>query len=210
MTNETKFKLVFSSELLEIIDTAILDFVLLCVRLSCPSYFWTIPSSQTGKHHPPISQGTGGQVRHTKLAYWWARELMQVCEITPTQQDEIRAAVLLHDMLKLGPNSESPPDKYQHIHGMLFVMDVMSKLSKEDKLTGSQSSILDAIAKHMGRWTEPYIPCQESWVAHVVHLADYVASCNTESIKLDYKADEYKVCIPTFLPRSPRKAADDV
>ena len=32
----------------------------------CPSYFWEIGASSSGKYHPKFSQGEGGLVRHTK------------------------------------------------------------------------------------------------------------------------------------------------
>ena len=175
MNHRDTFKKVFKKELTEINDESIRDFVLLCVELSCPDYFWTIPASQSGKYHSDISNGPGGLIRHTKLAFQWAKELIRVWELTVSQQDEVKAAVLLHDMMKLGTDCNSPPARSTQIHGLLLVNNILSKLPKDFVLAPAQHSILNAIASHMGRWTEPCL-IGATCVTSVVHLADYVAS----------------------------------
>ena len=41
-----------------------------------PDYFYEIPASSTGKYHPEFSLGTGGLVRHVKVAVRIAKELL--------------------------------------------------------------------------------------------------------------------------------------
>ena len=41
-----------------------------------PEYFWVVPASTSGRHHPKTSLGVGGLLRHTKSAFRVAQELL--------------------------------------------------------------------------------------------------------------------------------------
>lgn len=52
-------------------EPKIIKFVKDCLEYA-PEYFWRIPASSTGNHHPHFALGEGGLVRHTKAAVWIA------------------------------------------------------------------------------------------------------------------------------------------
>ena len=66
---------VFKTELNFIKDNRIKESTKIILEL-LPNYFYEIPASSTGKYHPEFSLGTGGLVRHVKVAVRFAKELL--------------------------------------------------------------------------------------------------------------------------------------
>ena len=52
-----------------------------------PDYFWTIPSSSSGKYHSSFDSGEGGLVRHTKMCVLVAEELLRLEEFNKIDPD---------------------------------------------------------------------------------------------------------------------------
>lgn len=132
----------------------------------CPDYFWNIPSSGSGKYHPPDERGTHGNWLHTKrvfLAYeQLARSYVEQGLLTTTEYHAGQSAALLHDMLKFGyPSAQN--DHTVAEHGVI-VADLI-----EDRSSLPQS-VADAVRSHNGAWGEGTIP--ETPLEQVVHLAD--------------------------------------
>ena len=66
----------FKTELYQI-ESVVLRKLLIRVLNVVPEYFWEIPASSTGKHHPIFALGKGGLVRHTKACVKIATELFR-------------------------------------------------------------------------------------------------------------------------------------
>ena len=71
-----------------------------------PDYFFEIPASSTGKHHPKFAQNEGGLVRHTKVAVRMCYELSKNNTIgysfTDDEKDLMLIALIMHDGVKSG------------------------------------------------------------------------------------------------------------
>lgn len=185
---------VFANELQMIQSLDISNFVLQCFNKLCPNYFWTVPCSTTGKYHPKISLGVGGLVRHTKLAVWWGLELIRALGSSPglknistvQLQDEVIAALLVHDMIKNGEGLDSdgrPLDRsVTGTHGVTLAAMIFDT-GYETTISGWGERIYYGIAGHMGIWTtnikfrpnELVNPTLKVF-ADLIHLADYCAS----------------------------------
>ena len=188
---------VFAEELQSIQDLDVKEFVLNCFEEICPDYFWTIPCSSTGKHHPDISLGEGGLVRHVKLAVWWGETLLQMWPVLPdTAHDETIAALLLHDVLKRG-DTENDLDTFEtHAdaiskHGIYMAKRIIRLYPTKDQRL---KRIVTAVRDHMGKWTNNFIRTTEDVIrntkeGHIVcitvHLADYCASRKVDAKMLE-------------------------
>ena len=190
---------VFAEELQKIQNAEIRKFVVWCFDRFCPDYFWSCPCSTTGEHHPQVSLGVGGLVRHTKLAVWWGEELLRTKEMWPELvdhntehlHDEVIAALLLHDLVK---NSRG-------LNTAGFVLDRgvtgthgfdLARMIEENFInfsiasaSDSVNNILAGIARHMGVWTTALGYTPNSDFTRLVHLADYCASRKVDGKMLE-------------------------
>lgn len=191
-----RFEEEFMLELAEFHSPWVKAFVLACVQWCCPDYFWTIPASRNDpnicNYHMPFDFGEGGTVRHTKFAFYWAKQLVKAFDLAVSERDEVYAAILLHDMYKLGPDKDNHPEKISRIHGKLLSAQILLKRDKHYQWDAQYDHILLAIENHTGRWTEPKPPSNYlSQVELVVHLADYVASRRATKT-IDYLMKQYE------------------
>jgi len=62
--------------------------------------FWFIPSSFSGKYHPPDEHNEGGNVLHTKRTVRAAKILAESHSLSAEEKDIVVAACLLHDITK--------------------------------------------------------------------------------------------------------------
>ena len=183
---------IFIDELANINDNDILSFVLDCFDDLCPEYFWTCPSSLTGKYHPAVSIGKGGLVRHTKLAVWWGEKLIrafntfdELKDISESQlKDEVVAALLMHDMHKNGPTDDSYKrcGNTTGTHGVMLSVVIGARGLGSYLPDSTRRRILIGIAGHMGQWTTDAacrpsnLKGEDQAFAQLVHVADYCAS----------------------------------
>ena len=133
--------------------------------LEAPPYFWTKPSSSTGKYHPPDEHGEGGLVLHTKRVCKAAEVLMKA-QAPPIQMDVIRASCILHDIARYGLG-ETPSQHSLQNHAELGADFV--------KMMGGPSTLFieECVRRHMGKWGKEVPETKEEWI---VHLADMIAS----------------------------------
>jgi hypothetical protein len=194
-----KIQEIFADELTMIHDQKIKNFVLKCFDELCPDYFWTVPCSTSGEYHPKISLGTGGLVRHVKLAVWWGLELIKAMKEMPELkeipaqqlQDEVVATLLLHDLIKngegLGPDGRPLDRSVTGTHGVTLTAKIVNSDVFGDMLEsdGKYDRILEGIACHMGVWTtDPnYKPFGD--FTYLIHLADYCASRKVDEKMLE-------------------------
>jgi len=182
---------VFKNELALIVDDDVRRFVTGAFDILCPPYFWTIPASQRG-HHPQVCQGEGGLVRHTKLAVRFGHSFMEMWPPPhrikiDTAQDEVIAALLLHDMFKRGAVEDETVTFGSHKvavarHG-IYCASRLQWLWEDDEDWGNilpterAQRIIAAVRDHMGRWTAGVVLMNwEDIVRYTTHLADYAAS----------------------------------
>lgn len=135
---------------------------------NAPDYFWEVPASSSGHHHPMCRKDRG----------LWAHTLM-VTTVVDRMSESYRhqgrlskkevdcafAAAILHDQRKNG-SPENPQEKSTSDHDI-----VMAEVAYESSLP---SKVGDAIATHMGPWYDG--PTPQNTLQQMVHQADMVAS----------------------------------
>lgn len=141
----------------------------------CPSYFWKIGASSSGKYHPRFSQGEGGLVRHTKAVVMFAEELLRMSSymyMSDEHKDFVIMACILHDTCKYGIVEYDKEDYKDHAKNASILVKVAWK-EYFDELPSE--FFLSAIRCHMGQWSEredrPFTN-----IDRCVHMADYMAS----------------------------------
>lgn len=149
-------------------------------RLSgaAPAYFWEVPASTSGYHHPAC-RGEHGLWAHTLMVAAALERhidsyLQRSAPFDERDADCARAAALLHDQRKNGPRDD--------------VAD--SSVSDHDILMGDvireQSELPDAVAaavdRHMGPWYDG--PEPRSPLDRLVHTADMAASTSRLTVHL--------------------------
>lgn len=182
--NKTRF---FKNEIEKIKDKNLQRVVKTYLEEYVPEYFWTEGASSSGRFHPPLSQGEGGLVRHTKAVCYFAEELLRVapyCEMTEEEQDFVRVACIVHDTCKYGTSEYNKKEYKAHPTN---AADWFADCWQNTLLDNVIPEILwYGIASHMGQWGE----CKPLSSAEMcVHLADYIASrpeIEIPSIKEDY------------------------
>ena len=148
----------------------------------CPDYFWEIPSSGSGKYHPPDERGEYGNLLHTKrvfLAYeQLARSYTEQHLITADEYHCGQAAALLHDMFKFGWPSEQN-DVTVSEHDVIAANVVLHKTDLPNKVS-------EAIATHAGAWGEG--PSPETALQQLLHMADMTVTPS------HYYSDVFEPC----------------
>lgn len=133
-----------------------------------PDYFWTVPASSTGKYHPKYAAEEGGLVRHTKVVFNIALELLEnkVWPFSKRERDLALSAILLHDTRKLGmPKQEYTVDNHA---------DLVADAIKEECEEGSiRWQIAELVGTHMGRWGTAEV---ENELQYFVHICDFLSS----------------------------------
>lgn len=134
-----------------------------------PEYFWNVPASTHGYHHP-ICQKERGLWAHTLMVASAIDRLVDSYEqrglITGDEPDYARSAAILHDMRKNGdPDSPSSSSVSDHDMRMASVIREHSTLPDE---------IANAVETHMGPWYDG--PEPEHPLDDLVHNADMMAS----------------------------------
>lgn len=156
-----------------------------------PDYFFSIPASSTGKYHPSFTLGEGGLVRHSKVAFKIAYDLLSIStfndDFSPLEKDLLLMSVLIHDGLKKGKTEE----KYTRFDHPILMGEYIKEL--KDKLTLKDDEIefiSDVIKSHMGEWnTNQYskviLPLPETKYQKFVHRCDYLASRKFLDVRFD-------------------------
>ena len=143
-----------------------------------PDYFYKMPASMSGLHHPEFSLGEGGLVRHTKAAV--RDNIFNTFEFGEKTQDLIIMALLLHDGFKQG-KVDSGHTLFEHpLLAAQFVFENISKLPMNQLDT---LQVRRLIASHMGPWNadktgKVILPIPKRDDEIFVHLCDYIASRN--------------------------------
>lgn len=157
-----------------------------------PDYFFEIPATSTGKYHPSFAQGSGGLVRHTKVAVRIAYELLKNdtvgTKFDEKDKDLIIMALVLHDGVKSGME-HSKYTKFDHpLLVSKLIMENKDKLSLEIE---DIRKICSMIESHMGQWTydtyqqKDVLPKPRTAEQRFVHMCDYLASRKFLDVKFE-------------------------
>lgn len=153
------------------------ELVIRCLE-HAPDYFWRIPASSTGNHHPSFALGEGGLVRHTKAAVRIALELIPSWyvylpgyePIKPDRRDCIIAALILHDTCKRGVPDTGKTDTGHPIIPRRYYLPF------RDLAPHYYDWIMSLVARHMGPWGPEWPVTSDMTDWKLVHLADFLAS----------------------------------
>jgi len=152
------------------------------------STFWEIPSSFSGRYHPPDEHGPGGNALHTKRVVRVAEVISDSYALSVEERDLIIAACLLHDITKGIPSEESGMFHYDPMHPYT-VNKFVSDCIRHDKEYANDShsstlfiseenvqSILRLVRCHLGPWSPVPETYPITYMDYIVHLADNIAS----------------------------------
>jgi 23S rRNA maturation-related 3'-5' exoribonuclease YhaM len=183
---------IFTYELNHIKDPKIREFTEKALEI-LPDYFWNIPASSTGKHHPNYALGNGGLSRHVQSAVRIAIELfkLNMFRFSDLQKDIIIAALFLHDGVKSG----IPQTKYTvHDHPLVITQYIRQHKDICDILdVNILDTILECIESHMGQWTtnkysKIILPEPKTSMQRITFLCDYLAS--RKCIEMNFDVEE--------------------
>lgn len=169
MIDKMKF---FETELAEIKNAELKDFIGFFFEHYVPNYFWEIGASSTGKYHPKYSQGEGGLARHSKCVAMIAIDLMRMETYTFDDYDHdlIILACLAHDTAKYGRDTFDK--KAFKVHGET-ACDMLAEAWEQFFNEEAPTLLTSSVASHMGQWGNTPV---DSLGGELVHLADYISS----------------------------------
>jgi hypothetical protein len=139
-----------------------------------PDYFWTKPSSSSGKYHPFDERGKFGLVLHTCRVVKVADDLCVAAQITNNERDNLIVAAILHDTLKYGDPKEDLPHTTKD-HSNLV----------EKHIQEIPGDIIRLIRTHDGQWSvNPQEWKDADEPQRLMHYADYIASRSYVHIRI--------------------------
>jgi hypothetical protein len=154
------------------------EFVVECLK-KAPDYFFTIPASASGKHHPTWACTEGGLIRHTKTAIALFLESAEAFKLEIEDVVEGVAALILHDSIKYGltgPGEKEENHFNLNAHAIApryYYKDIIKEYSDWKSEIGR---VFNLIESHMGVWSASPTLEPVGNLAMAVHLADYNAS----------------------------------
>ncbi len=167
------------------------EFVRLAL-LESPDYFWVMPSSTTGKYHPPDEFCIHGLLIHIRKVCLF---LVQLNKIFSFELDDMLVAGLLHDTLKCGypgrekkrPEDKEPaktPDGFvcdfwtDILHCMYprhHFRDIVLSSGELVKYASWWDDVMIPIERHYGQWSpSPLLEMNAS--ENILHVADFMVS----------------------------------
>ena len=176
----------FEEELKLIVDKDIQNFTRKCLGLA-PAYFWEMPASMTGRHHPKDELVKGGQVLHVRKMVKVAEDLCLMYAVTPYERDCVLSAAIMHDLCKCGY-----PDQMPHTlsgHGPLWIkVGEQVATQKQFMETPYLHLIAKLISCHMGRFDIPFLNSDDQLI-NIIQISDYLVSRKYVKISLSENGD---------------------
>jgi response regulator RpfG family c-di-GMP phosphodiesterase len=137
---------------------------------ACPAYFWELPTSSSGNHHPKDERGRFGNWLHTKRVFMMYSNLAESDrELGALSEHDIdcgKSAALIHDMLKYGWPSDNHP------HTVDDHPIIAAEVARE--MGGLPDHVYNLIYTHMGPWNSPKVP--KGTNERLLHRADKAVS----------------------------------
>lgn len=137
-----------------------------------PDYFWSAPSSSSGKHHPVDEHGAGGLVLHTVRVFNVAESMIPSlvgCTILGAgHPDIIKAGAILHDIYRYGllDIAELATNKAHPEYAANAILTMIEDIPQKKQ-------IAFCVERHMGRWGQVLPNSTDEWI---VHFADTIAT----------------------------------
>lgn len=160
-----------------------------------PEYFFEVPASTTGKHHPEYAAGVGGLVRHTKAVFTFISYIVELkmYQLSDKEKDMLRLSALAHDMLKLGVENKSGFTAKNHPELAATFIENVNNSMKNPVSHKDIVYMQQAIESHMGQWgkIKPETEAQK-----LLHTADYLAS--RQDIQIIFEPKEQEKTVPTL------------
>jgi hypothetical protein len=150
--------------------------------------FWVVPSSFSGKYHPPDEHNENGNLLHTKRVVRAAKVIGDSYSLTSNERDLVYAACILHDVTKGVAHGENGSFVYDPLHPYTVGM-LVKKCQENDKKYASESSsstmyideetvqsIMRLVRCHLGPWSPIPETVPVTYLDVIVHLSDNLAS----------------------------------
>lgn len=138
---------------------------------NAPDYFWEVPASTSGYHHPICRKERGLWV-HTLMVFTAVERLVDSYEARfGVDPDHARAAALLHDQRKNG-TPEDPSSSAVSDHDLRMAAYIRS--------WGGPEPVAEAVESHMGAWYDG--PEPDSPLGELIHNADMMASTSNATL----------------------------
>jgi len=154
---------VFANEIAMIKDPVLKKHVIEIIKL-CPDYVSRMPSSSTGKYHPPDEVGkenTKGMIIHIKRLCALAPEMARKhSDDEYPETNFLVAGAILHDIFKNGEvdSSGNPKSKWTNKNHPRLIYELIHKYIEDNNLTEDEAgmklrTVANACLFHEGRWT---------------------------------------------------------
>ena len=173
----------FANELNDIQDYNLRQFAAQLLA-NAPEYFFTIPASSSGKHHPYFAREIGGLVKHTRCVVFYAECNAESFNFDSHTKDLAIIAALAHDIKKQGNNDAKNYTVWEHPElAYNFILEMQNTypnlISVEDA-----TIVANAILSHMGKWWhdekfrkgKKQFPLPTTMLDYAIQSADYMAS----------------------------------
>lgn len=173
----------FANELNDIQDDNLRQFAAQLLA-NAPEYFFTIPASSSGKHHPYFAREVGGLVKHTRCVVFYAECNAESFNFDSHTKDLAIIAALAHDIKKRGDNDAKNYTVWEHPElAYNFILEMQNTypnlISVEDA-----TIVANAILSHMGKWwhdekftkDKKQFPLPTTMLDYAIQSADYMAS----------------------------------
>lgn len=164
-----------------------------------PDYFFTMPSSTTGKYHSAQQCEPCGQLVHAYMlqAYWDVLlaldSIREDMAPTPKDRDLIRCFPFLHDAVKCGWDGSkyTVPEHPKLGANLIHERQPEHNISAEDKVFLS-----GLIATHSGQWNknrkgEEIMPCPRTYAEKMCHYSDMF--CSRKYFLYDLSEDQKEI-----------------
>ena len=183
-----------SKEISLIEDVKLREFIIAFFEECVPKYFYTVPASSSGKHHPTYALGPGGLVRHTKAAVMIAEDLLSLEQnetLSDCYHDEIIAALIVHDTFKQGLLASGGHTKFEH---PIYSAGALQLFADKfyPNLSDRVGHISAMVMAHMGQWNRSEksvvsLPKPTTDAEKFVHMCDYLASRKYLTVDVNYE-----------------------
>lgn len=179
--NKKSIKMVektFARELNYIEDVKIRTYAVEMLRLA-PGYFYSAPSSSSGKYHPAYENTKGGLVLHVKAVVYFLMQfyVLDMVEFTPREKDLLIVAALLHDVKRNGNN---PRCEYTQFDHPVIAADFIREYANCGIIFPDDAEfIAKAVESHMGQWNtrgKKELPLPKTSAQKLLYICDYLAS----------------------------------
>lgn len=172
MTGVISYKYRFTQNCLAIKDETLRAYALQCIP-AIPEQFWTVPSSSSGKHHPPDERGMHGRVIHTFRALKIGLLLCDQIEFNEIDTDIVRFAILYHDITEAGIDIQLLHSDLDHPETCVKLLAQTITFHDPNWNYGPFYEVLNCIRCHTGRWGKIQ---PDSTIESIVHTADNISS----------------------------------